>query len=1162
MAQAGFLPTSIKDETGAIARREADANDKLAQLFYALMQRREDRKRAEEMQMRMFGLRNAEWDRRRSVTHPDDGDPTINNPLYRPGGGAGGDRGAPDATGPAPVSGSAPILPAGAFVKTSSLEGGGGDNTITGGAADDPMNAMAQASSGDVAKNRDRDAYKPRTTAPASTQLPKLPSAKQRKTQSAFLPIPDELQQHMENVEKKYGLPRGMMLTALGYENGGGRVYGKNPNSSATGWYQFTQDLRKTYNLSDADTQDPYKMTEIAGRNMRRNAMQLEKVGGYKLGDSVGEIPFYMLLHKWGNGDGPRIVTAALRNPDVPMVNVMLKLAGRDNARVLVNNQFASDASVRNVIDLENKHINPWMYAAIKLQEQRATGQAPQAPQAPQQQQASAGPQVAGGQQPPRPPRDIPEDTRGANPRLVRAIREGAKLALPPNYKIVQTSGHRPGDSGYHGRREAADFQIVTPDGTHIPNKGPDTTGLYTRIARGVKTWVTENDPQLAAVINWGGSHSTSKRGGNVADLMHYDTGGSRGQLHPERQFARLQPLGANERNTVPTTQVARAPQAAPTDASSQRVALSQLPTATNPAEASRFTGGGPTTQAAAPKSAMAAAAAPAPRAAAPTQQPEAITDEIMQPNVPLPRPRSGALAGGEQVPMPPYKQPQELPTSDLSLEEGAQSFDEAGFTMPQVEPRGAQSVDEAGMQIDTTPIPPAAAGNEYAATPMGARSFDEAGMQGADYSNPPMPYGASGVDEAGMQFDTTPVADAAVGNEFEPPPPPGMLDKFKTNFALRRPWPSAAEAQASQETPDAIRAQTRAPRDTNVLGQTLPADFTTFTEDARYQAQQAKDWIGDLFRNTVKSADDYTRPPEEGDPTAAKLKQLPDRAAAAWEVIQRAIEARKAGVPVEGANPTMQKVIDSIFKPSSGVIGAASSASNVGANFQRPNIPAFDPGTSAANTGGTASFTDMWNAGKRYIVPDASNPTTQSPQAPVKQVPAPQVPQPAPQAPQPLVVQPAQPAQPAQPTPPAPPNASPAQPGMIQRLIDAIFKSKPAAPAAAAPNPADVPRRVRTERFMPDGMTSRDFMPDGTPYLRDTPKFTVEPKPRGGVIPDGGIPAVGTTPPAANPAQVPLPKKQSMMMPSAMPPALRQVDPNNPDEYLYMPPDELEMTA
>src|SRR6187402_1656394 len=111
MAQAGFLPTSIKDETGAIARREADANDKLAQLFYALMQRREDRKRAEELQMRMFGLRNQEWDRRHSITHPDAGDPTINNPLYRPGGGAAGDRGAPAADSPAPVSGSAPILP-------------------------------------------------------------------------------------------------------------------------------------------------------------------------------------------------------------------------------------------------------------------------------------------------------------------------------------------------------------------------------------------------------------------------------------------------------------------------------------------------------------------------------------------------------------------------------------------------------------------------------------------------------------------------------------------------------------------------------------------------------------------------------------------------------------------------------------------------------------------------------------------------------------------------------------------------------------------------------------------------------------------------------------------------------------------------------------------
>ena len=132
--------------------------------------------------------------------------------------------------------------------------------------------------------------------------------------------------------------------------------------------------------------------------------------------------------------------------------------------------------------------------------------------------------------------------SKGTNPRLHAAIVGGAGF-LPEGYTVRQTSGHRPGDSGHHGRGQAGDYQIYDPAGNPIPNRGEDSTGMYTMLARGVKTWAMGNDPDLVPKIGYGGAFGTQKGGGGVPDLMHFDLGGSRGRMRPDVQFGKLKPL-------------------------------------------------------------------------------------------------------------------------------------------------------------------------------------------------------------------------------------------------------------------------------------------------------------------------------------------------------------------------------------------------------------------------------------------------------------------------------------------------------------------------------------------------------------------------------------------------------------------------------------------
>lgn len=167
------------------------------------------------------------------------------------------------------------------------------------------------------------------------------------------------------------------------------------------------------------------------------------------------------------------------------------------------------------------------------------------------------------GEDAPRPSASIPTQlqnrdlARGVNPRLVAAV-EGGSQFLPPGYSVKIVSGVRESTPGhpqaYHrtigDTGQAMDVQITGPDGD-ILHKGNDYTGMYTQLARGVKTWAAQNDPGALRQMGYGGAFETSKGSGNP-DLMHFDWGGSRGSLRPEAQWANLKPLAEAEKNAMP----------------------------------------------------------------------------------------------------------------------------------------------------------------------------------------------------------------------------------------------------------------------------------------------------------------------------------------------------------------------------------------------------------------------------------------------------------------------------------------------------------------------------------------------------------------------------------------------------------------------------------
>jgi hypothetical protein len=212
----------------------------------------------------------------------------------------------------------------------------------------------------------------------------------------------------MNEAEKKYNVPQGSLLALYGFENAGGRVLGKNSRSSAAGIFQFTEGLMKDYKVDPSQRNNPDVMIDLAARNLRRNANVLERDYKIKLEPNSQNMPLFTIMHQLGVTDGPLVVRQLMANPDVPMVQVMAAINGRNNAKVLADNGIPSNYTVRQVFSQHAGLVQPWYDKGLTL-----SGTATTAP--------------ATTTQPPRPPADIPDagPARVENVGPLSAIRKG-----------------------------------------------------------------------------------------------------------------------------------------------------------------------------------------------------------------------------------------------------------------------------------------------------------------------------------------------------------------------------------------------------------------------------------------------------------------------------------------------------------------------------------------------------------------------------------------------------------------------------------------------------------------------------------------------------------------------------------------------------------------
>lgn len=147
------------------------------------------------------------------------------------------------------------------------------------------------------------------------------------------------------------------------------------------------------------------------------------------------------------------------------------------------------------------------------------------------------------------------------DPRLKEIIAAGA-THLPDGYRVVVHEGYNPNghvaNSQHHiPGKGALDVAIVGPSGKEIPNRGADTTGLYTRLARGSYGEMLARHPELKGRFSWGGSFGTS-RGSSTPDLMHFDIGGERGNA--SRYLTHMGALPEEKYGPKPEEKQAEAP--------------------------------------------------------------------------------------------------------------------------------------------------------------------------------------------------------------------------------------------------------------------------------------------------------------------------------------------------------------------------------------------------------------------------------------------------------------------------------------------------------------------------------------------------------------------------------------------------------------------------
>ena len=139
-------------------------------------------------------------------------------------------------------------------------------------------------------------------------------------------------------------------------------------------------------------------------------------------------------------------------------------------------------------------------------------------------------------------------DLNKVNPTLVQLLRAGSEW-LPEGYSVVVTSGDRPNPALKGSRHKgggALDVEIVDPKGNRIPNEGPPGGGgIYRQLAHGVYNEAAKISPELASQVAWGGEFESVPGKSGLADYMHFDLGGRRGQWAQEGWAQVAQPAAA-----------------------------------------------------------------------------------------------------------------------------------------------------------------------------------------------------------------------------------------------------------------------------------------------------------------------------------------------------------------------------------------------------------------------------------------------------------------------------------------------------------------------------------------------------------------------------------------------------------------------------------------
>ena len=393
---ARVIPSGTTDYTTQIAMREAAANDALTRLFYTMIMRREERERNEALRRELlqnqqdFTLRRDEMFRQQR----EDEYERIrrDNPATRPSKlGVGTGQSSAPRTAPAPAAAPAPTQGPRDPTQFNAPGGTVGPNPNQFSAMLNSIYAQADdqdvSDGGTVELSAQRQQRTGKSLLPGyrAPQMPRQPRPK-KSEQSVFAgETPEHIATAWDASERKYGLARGTLQALMGLYNQGGADDGTDDDGTdRLGWFKFSAELRKMYNISDQDALDPVKMGEFAARNLKRNVDATNKlITQYNAKNGTNhplisanrstDVPTLAVLSQLGVHDGPAAVLQSIVYDRAPIADALSKGPDgkpRDGGRVLINIGHPADTTGAELRERVAKQINPYFEETVRSQDQ------------------------------------------------------------------------------------------------------------------------------------------------------------------------------------------------------------------------------------------------------------------------------------------------------------------------------------------------------------------------------------------------------------------------------------------------------------------------------------------------------------------------------------------------------------------------------------------------------------------------------------------------------------------------------------------------------------------------------------------------------------------------------------------------------------------------